>query len=214
MAGHAHPIFARLWLRWFGQGLDDRGLVEHRRELVAGLRGRVLEIGAGDGRNLAHFPATVDEVVAVEPEPHLRAALAERASALAGEVRVVEGVAEALPFDDASFDAAVVSLVLCSVDDPAVALSEMRRVLRRDGELRILEHVVAARPGLRRIQRVLDATVWPRCGAGCHTGRDTVGAIREAGFTVPPATLRRFAFPESALPVPTAPHVLGRAHRF
>ena len=213
MAGHSHPIFAQLWLRCFGQGLDDSGLVEYRRELVAGLAGRVLEIGAGDGRNLTHYPDTVDEVVALEPEPHLRAALSERAAGIERGISVLGGVAESLPFDDASFDAVVVSLVLCSVSDPGLALSEVRRVLRPGGELRFLEHVEAARPGLRRVQRLLDATVWPRLGAGCHTQRDTVGSIRAAGFEVPSTSLRRFAFPESSLPVPTAPHVLGRARR-
>lgn len=211
MAGHAHPIFACLWVRCLGQGLDDRGMVAYRRELVAELSGRVLEVGAGDGRNLAHYPATVDEVVAIEPEPNLREALRERASGWSFEVTVVGAVAEALPCADASFDAAVVSLALCSVDDQATALQEMRRVLRAEGELRFLEHVVAARPGPRRVQRVLDATVWPRLGAGCHTARDTVGSVRAAGFDV--ASLRRFAFPESSLSVPTAPHVLGRAVR-
>ena len=116
---------------------DERGITEEtRRRLVAGLAGRVVEVGAGNGRMFAHYPGSVAEVVAVEPDDTLRA-LAERAAAHAPvPVRVVDGDADHLPLPDAAADAVVTSLVLCSVPDQASALAEILRVLRRGGELR------------------------------------------------------------------------------
>ena len=119
---------------------DARGAAEHRRRLVAGLSGRVIEVGAGHGANFAHYPAGVTEVVAVEPEPTLRGLAEKAARAAAVRVSVLDGTAEALPGD--GYDAAVTSLVLCSVPDQATALAEIRRVLRPGGELRFYEHVV------------------------------------------------------------------------
>ena len=181
----------------------------HRDELLAGLRGRVIEVGAGTGTNFAHYPPEVTDVLAVEPEARLRG-LAEQAAAHAPvPVTVVDGVADRLPADDGAFDAAVVSLVLCSVPDQAAALRELHRVLRPGGRLHFWEHVRAGTPGLARVQRVLDATGWPFFGGGCHTGRDTAAAIAAAGFTV--ERLERFPWPETQIPVPTAPQILGVA---
>ena len=190
--------------------MDAQGAIDHRRELLAGLAGRVLEVGAGNGLNFAHYPPAVTEVLAVEPEPYLRG-LAEVAAAQAPvSVRVVDGTADALPAPDASMDAAVASLVLCSVPDQARALAELHRVLRPGGELRFFEHVRADTVGLARVQRLADL-VWPTLVGGCHTSRDTLAAITAAGFEV--TSLQRFRFPESRLPQPAAPHVLGVAHR-
>lgn len=203
------PVFARVWPRVAAQ-LDARGGVAHRRQLLAGLAGRVIEVGAGDGRNFAHYPSTVSDVIAVEPEPHLR----ERARAAADRapvpVTVVDGVAEALPASDDAVDAGVVAVVLCSVADQAAALGEIARVLRPGGRLRFFEHVAADGRAHRRVQQVLDATLWPRLFGGCHTARDTVTAIADAGFHVD--DVARFRFPDSPLPTPTSPHVLGEAH--
>jgi ubiquinone/menaquinone biosynthesis C-methylase UbiE len=126
-------------------------------------------------------------------------------------VTVVEGVADALPLDDASMDAGVVTAVLCSVPDPAVALGELRRVIRPGGELRFFEHVAARSPRLARVQRALDATIWPRVNGGCHTHRDTEAAIRGAGFDI--EACDRFSFRAHVLAAPVAPRILGRARR-
>jgi ubiquinone/menaquinone biosynthesis C-methylase UbiE len=203
-----HPIFARLYAR-VSPAMDRGGLIEHRRRLLAGLAGRVIEVGAGNGLNFAHYPPAVTSVLAVEPEPVLRELARQAAENAAVPVEVVDGVAKRLPIEDASVDAAVACLVLCSVPDQVAALRELRRVLRPGGELRFLEHVRAETPGLRRVQRLLDATFWPMLGGGCHAGRDTVAAIENAGFTVERAD--RLTFPESRIPLPASPHVLGTA---
>ena len=184
--------------------------VEHRRELLAGLAGRVVEVGAGNGLNLRHYPASVSEVVAVEPEPYLRARLREAAARAPAPVRVVDGLAEALPLDDASMDAGVVSLVLCSVPDQGRALAEIMRVVRAGGELRFYEHVGARDPRLARVQRAADV-IWPHLGGGCHPTRETVAAIEDAGFAI--ERCRRFSFRPCLLTAPVAPHVLGIARR-
>ncbi|WP_433256451.1 class I SAM-dependent methyltransferase [Streptosporangium sp. CA-135522] len=196
--GVNHPIFARFYAR-ISRVVEDRGLAEHRRALLAGLCGQVIEVGAGNGLNFAHYPPTVTRVLAIEPEPRLRRlarAAAERAPI---PIEVSDGLAEHLPAADGVFDAAVASLVLCSLPDPHAALRQMRRVLGRGGQLRFLEHVRADSAGLVRVQDLLDATVWPRLAGGCHTGRDSAAAIRQAGFTI--TALERFSFPAVRTPM-------------
>jgi ubiquinone/menaquinone biosynthesis C-methylase UbiE len=204
-----HPIFARVYAR-ISPAMDAQGAADHRRTLLAGLTGRVLEVGAGNGLNLAHYPPTVTDVLAVEPEPYLRGLAQAAADYAPVPIRVVDGTADALPAPDASRDAAVASLVLCSVPDQARALAELYRVLRPGGELRFFEHVHADTAGLARVQRLADL-VWPTLLGGCHTSRDTLAAITTAGFQITSA--QRFRFPEGRLPQPAAPHVLGVAHR-
>ncbi|TLP73181.1 class I SAM-dependent methyltransferase [Nesterenkonia sphaerica] len=204
-----HPLFARLWPRVARQ-LDRSGGTDHRRELVAGLEGRVIEIGAGEGSNFAHYPTTVTDVLAVEPEAHLRRLAEQRAARLDGRIRVVDGVAERLPAESDSFDAAVVSLVLCSVRDQPAALEEIRRVLRPGGRLRFFEHVAAPPATAHRwLQQLLDSTLWPQVAGGCHTGRDTLANIRRSGLRL--TQLERLRFPATRLPVPTSPHIRGEA---
>lgn len=204
-----HPIFARLYA-WSAPMAEAHGAAEHRRELLAGLSGRVVELGAGTGLNFAYYPADVTEVVAVEPEDHLRGRARQAATHAPVPVRVVPGVADAIPLEAGSCDAAVASLVLCSVPDQDAALAELFRVLGPNGELRFYEHVEADDRRLASLQRAVDL-VWPSVAGGCHTGRDTVAAIRSAGFTVD--TCRRFDFRPCFLAAPTATHVLGRARR-
>lgn len=200
-----HPVFARLWSRVSGFVVPD----ERRRELLAGTAGRVLEIGAGDGRSFAHYPASVTELIAIEPEPSLRASARAAAAAAKLPITVLDGSAESLPIADGQLDCVVSSLVLCSVADQAAALTEMRRVLRDAGELRFYEHVVSERQATRIVQSGLDASgVWPRLGAGCHLARDTLAAIATAGMEVE-RVRRMYAGPREH----GVPFVLGLARR-
>ena len=186
-------------------------MAEVRRRLLADTAGRVLEVGAGSGTNFAHYPPAVTQVVAVEPEPYLRE-LAERAADRAPvPVSVVDGVAEALPAGDGEFDTAVITLVLCSVADQPRALRELHRVLRPGGRLLFLDHVRGEGPPLTVVQDALDRTVWPVVGGGCHVGRDTAAEIPAAGFTV--ERLERRRLPDTRIPLPMAPHIIGTARR-
>ncbi|MGH2910157.1 MAG: class I SAM-dependent methyltransferase [Solirubrobacteraceae bacterium] len=178
-----HPVFARVFDR-IGPAME-RELLPLRQELLAGLRGRVVEVGAGNGMNFARYPRDVSEVVALEPEPYLRTRAEHAAIAAPVPVSVRYALAESLPAETASFDAAVASLVLCSVIDPTRALAELRRVLRPDGELRFFEHVCSDHPAKARVQRLLDRSgAWPLLAGGCHCARATVAAIEAAGFRV------------------------------
>ncbi|MEV4993620.1 class I SAM-dependent methyltransferase [Streptomyces niveus] len=206
-----HPLFARFYARMSVAADAKGGIAAHRAELLTGLSGRVVEIGAGNGLNFAHYPAAVSEVVALEPERSLRQ-LAVGAAMRAGvSVDVRPGTAEALPVEDAGFDAAVASLVLCTVRDVPKALAEIRRVLRPGGELRFFEHGLAPQRRLATVQRALDRTVWPKLMGGCHTARDTLAAIRDAGFEF--GAYRALRVPESGPLLPTSPCVLGVAYR-
>ncbi len=202
-----HPIFARLYARISGAA-ESKGAAEHRREMLEGLEGRVVEVGAGNGLNFAHYPDTVSEVVAVEPEPHLRRLAGAAAADAAVPVTVVDGAADRLPVEDGSCDAAVCSLVLCSVHDQAIALAEVRRVLRPGGELRFYEHVLDESSRFARMQRRIDV-VHPYVAGGCHVTRRTADAIADAGFEI--TTIRRFRFAPDRLSRAAAPKILGRA---
>ncbi|HEV7628035.1 MAG TPA: class I SAM-dependent methyltransferase [Streptomyces sp.] len=205
-----HPLFARFYKR-LSESADVRaGVGAHREELLAGLKGRVIEIGPGNGLNFARYPTTVSQLIAVEPEPHLRKLATAAAQHARVPVDVVPGNAQSLPVPDESCDAAVCSLVLCSLSDVRQALLELRRVLRPGGELRFYEHGRAEqRRGMMRAQRALDATVWPRLFGGCHTGRDPVGEIGAAGFTN--VSFRRLLVPQDGPVLPSSFHVLGSA---
>jgi ubiquinone/menaquinone biosynthesis C-methylase UbiE len=184
---------------------------ELRRRLLSGLRGRVIEAGAGDGRSFEFYPARVTSVLAVEPDATARAAAEERAAAARVPIEVVAGVAESLPADDGAFDAAVVMGVLCSVPDAGVALAELRRVLTPGGELRFWEHVRARSPLFRQLQHAIDALFWTRALGGCETTRDTESAIRRAGFEL--AAIDRGFHSSSALTITSAPYIVGVARR-
>jgi ubiquinone/menaquinone biosynthesis C-methylase UbiE len=201
-------VFARLYARLSPRS-DARGGGEHRRELLAGLSGRVLELGAGSGLNFPYYAAAVTEVVAIEPENYLRERAGRAVGSAQAPITLVDAVADQLPFPDESFDAAVASLVLCSVPDQATALAELHRVVRAGGELRFYEHVRPNNPRTAAVWERLDNwNIWPRLAGGCHAARDTEAAIRYAGFAVE----RCKRFPFKGGPV-TAPHILGLARR-
>ncbi|MFJ2766506.1 class I SAM-dependent methyltransferase [Streptomyces sp. NPDC087300] len=204
-----HPVFARFYAR---QSVAAEPVIgAHRKELLTGLSGRVIEVGAGNGLNFPYYPGAVSEVVAIEPERVLRRLAASAALRADVPVDVVPGAAEALPVKSEAFDAAVLSLVLCSVRDVPRALAEIRRVLRPGGQLRFFEHGKAPGTLMATTQRILDRTVWPPLFGGCHVGRDPLAALRAAGFEV--GSYRRFLVPAKGPRLPSSYCVLGTARR-
>jgi SAM-dependent methyltransferase len=202
-----NPFFARVWP--VAAAHEAEAVRALRRENLAGLSGRVLEVGAGIGTNFPNYPASVEQVVAMEPEPRLAArAWAAAAAAPVAIILTNETVEE---FSGGElFDAAVCSLVLCSVRDPAMVLRRLYALLRPGGELRYLEHVAST--GMRgRLQRFADATVWPRFLGNCHTHRDTERTIVDAGFEVD-TSRREWTLPAWS-PMPVSELLVGRAHR-
>jgi ubiquinone/menaquinone biosynthesis C-methylase UbiE len=203
----SHPLFAR----FAALIAASEGPVEldRRRETLAGLSGRVIEIGSGSGPNFRHYPDGVTELIAVEPEPHLRERAIEAARESGRPIQVIDAVADRLPFDDGSFDVAVAVLVLCSVPSQAAALGELHRVVRPGGELRFYEHVIGTSTRLATLQRAL-APGLSKVFGGCRADRDTTRAIEDAGFQI--ERNRRFLI--RTLPeVPAAPRILGAARR-
>ena len=180
-----HPIFARLYDRMIA-GPEKAGLTETRRSLLAQAKGRTLEIGAGTGLNLPHYTSEVTELILAEPDPHMAERLRARLEAegcAAQAVSVIEATAEDLPFDDGAFDTVVSGLVLCSVEDPARALAEARRVLVEGGALLYLEHVRSESRARAWWQDRLERP-WGVLGGGCHPNRPTGQTIADAGFQI------------------------------
>jgi ubiquinone/menaquinone biosynthesis C-methylase UbiE len=207
VASGQHPLFARYFDRC-GARNEVRGNAQLRREMLAGLSGTVLEVGAGNGLNFPHYPPEVAQVIAAEPNDFLRERAEVAARAAPVPIRVIGGAAEGLPAGDASADAVAVAAVLCSVADPVAALAEFRRVLRPGGELRFYEHVRSRDPQRGRIQDAADF-IWPRLMGGCHPNRDTLSAIKNAGFAV--QSCRGLIFPPGARFSVVAPRILGVA---
>jgi ubiquinone/menaquinone biosynthesis C-methylase UbiE len=207
---NARPRFARMYMR-SAASAEERGATDHRRRLLEGLRGTVAELGAGHGLNFPLYPAEVSEVVAIEPEPTLRNQAEMAAKGATVPIRVLAGVADELPLEDASADAVVASLVLCSVPDQSRAFAEIRRVLRPDGELRFYEHVIPRCQPKRALFQVIDRSgIWPAVAGGCHAARDTTEAIMQAGFDI--EEIDRFGFSANRFQ-PLVPHILGTARR-
>jgi ubiquinone/menaquinone biosynthesis C-methylase UbiE len=157
---------------------ERRGMAALRLELLSAARGRVLEVGAGTGRNLAAYPARLEQLVLSEPDPGMRARLRRRVERGGQPTSVVAAGAEALPFADGSYDTVVSTMVLCTVPDVRAGVRELRRVLRPGGRLLFIEHVRADGGRLARRQDRL-ATAWRAFAVGCHCNRPTLELLRE-----------------------------------
>jgi ubiquinone/menaquinone biosynthesis C-methylase UbiE len=195
--------------RWFAAVYDIMtALPEHmvlrrlRRQVAGAATGRVLEIGAGTGANLPHY-GKAESVVATDPDPYMLRRARRRSEALVFPIEFRQCPAEALPFPDASFDTVVSTLSLCTVRNPAQALSEVKRVLRPGGVLRFMEHVQADQRMHRKVQGLL-APAWRWAGAGCHLDRPTASTLEAAGFELMELTHRRQAI---------TPLIIGTARR-
>ena len=206
LSGFQHPRFARMYERISAES-ERRGTAEQRDRALAGLSGRVIEVGAGNGMNFRHYPDTVADVVAVEPDETLRGLAEKAAEQVTVPVRVIAGHSTALPVGDGEFDAAVASLVLCSVPNPEASLAELRRVLKSGGELRFFEHVRSDTPVFGFLEDVI-TPLWSRMGGGCHLNRDTTSALKSAGFSI--EQIDRFYYSPLRF-FPSQAHILGRA---
>ncbi|MEX2105912.1 MAG: class I SAM-dependent methyltransferase [Solirubrobacterales bacterium] len=172
--------FAALYDRGL-RATEEAGLREMRRELLVGAGGRVIELGAGTGVNIDLYPDAVEELVMVEPDPHMAKRLRARAAESRRQAAIAEAPAERLPFEGGSFDTAVATLVLCTVPDPVAAVAEMERVLKPGGQLLFIEHVRSGDPGVARWQDRLEKP-WRFLGDGCHCNRDTLATIASSRF--------------------------------
>jgi ubiquinone/menaquinone biosynthesis C-methylase UbiE len=206
-------LYDATWGRMFAAGYDrflagteDAGLRARRRDLLASAEGRTLELGAGTGLNLEHYPSAVTDLVLTEPDPHMEKRLRRRADVGDRSVEVVQAPAERLPFDDASFDTAVLTLVLCTVPNPAAALAEVSRVLRPGGRLLFLEHIRSTEPRVARWQDRLERP-WRFIGDGCHCNRDTLATIEASPLSV--EQVERDRLPKS--PPIVRPLIVGSA---
>ena len=165
---------------WAGERTGVRSL---RMELLNRARGSTVEIGAGTGLNLPHYPDDLDELVLVEPDPAMRSRLEKRLCQSGRRAGLVDAPAERLPFPDASADTLVSTFVLCTVDAPDLALREIARVLRPDGQLLFIEHVRSDSPRLARWQDRL-ARSWRPFGRGCRCNRATAELIATCGLAL------------------------------
>jgi SAM-dependent methyltransferase len=200
-------LFAAMYER-MAAASEEAGLRDRRAELVAEASGRTLELGAGTGLNLDHYPDAVTKLVLTEPFEPMARRLRERAAKARLDVEVVEAPAESLPFADGSFDTVVTTLVLCTVDDLSASLTEVDRVLAPGGRLLFLEHVRSKDPALARRQDRFERP-WGFIGHGCHPNRDTVGAI--AGSPLELGAVRDERVPKAAAIV--SPMAIGSARK-
>ena len=180
-----NATWGRAFAALYDRGLkatEENGLREMRREVLSQARGRTVDLGAGTGVNLDLFPEAVSELVMAEPDPHMLKQLRAKAAGRGG-VEISGASAEELPFADDSFDTAVFTLVLCTVPNPAAALSEAARVLKPGGKLLFIEHVRADEAGLAGWQDRLEKP-WRFLADGCHCNRDTVAMIEASPLSL------------------------------
>jgi ubiquinone/menaquinone biosynthesis C-methylase UbiE len=197
--------FSAVYDRAF-KATEEAGLRQMRRELLAGARGRVLELGAGTGANIELYPEGVEDLVLAEPDPHMAKKLRAKLAESGRTASVSQVPAERLSFDDASFDTAVVTLVFCTVPDPKAAIAEVARVLKPGGQLLFLEHVRSQDPGVAHWQDRLERP-WRFLGDGCHCNRDTVATISASSLEL--SDVQRDKLPKA--PPIVEPLVRGRA---
>lgn len=202
--GLRSTMFAAMYDR-MSRANEEAGVRALREGLLSGANGRVLEIGAGTGANLGLYGSGLDELVMTEPEAAMLRRLEPKAHEQAPDAEIVQAPAEALPFDDDSFDTVVSTLVLCGVDDQSQALREAHRVLRPGGRLLFLEHVRSDDPGLAKFQ---DRMNWlNKLVVQCECNRNTLSAIGAAGFDV--TQLEHSAMPKA--PKFVRPLIVGAA---
>ncbi len=202
-------LFSRLYAAaydLFNGPAERAGLSEQRHDLLAQAAGATIEIGAGTGLNLPHYPPAVTRLALIEPDPHMRRRLRSRASRLGRDAEILDATADQLPFPDASFDTAVVTFTLCSVPDERAALNEITRVLAPGGRLLFFEHVRSADP---RIAARQDKIPFPYPLIGCHPNRDTLAAIEAAPLAV--ESVRAGELPKA--PRIERPMIVGTARR-
>ena len=210
---HAAPSEgSAVWARAFAAVYDpflwvgERGGVRAlRKELLGKARGYTVEIGSGTGLNLPHYPDQLDALVLLEPDLPMRSRLDKRLSETSRRARVVDAPAEQLPFADRSVDTVVSTFVLCTVDAPELALQEIVRVLRPDGQLLFLEHVRSDSPRLASWQDRL-AEPWRRLARGCRCNRAIAELMVTGGLTL---DVREGSWP--AMPPIVRPLIAGRA---
>ena len=198
-------LFAALY-DTVSRGSEAAGLREERKQLLSAAEGATLEIGAGTGLNLEHYPEAVTRLVLVEPDRHMRRRLGRRLESLGRQADIVDASVQDLPFPDATFDTAVVTYVLCSVPDQDEALAEIARVLKPSGRFLFLEHVRSADPKLARRQD----RIRPLCNlVGCNPNRDTLATIESSALTV--ESVKHGEVPKA--PKVERPMIVGTARR-
>lgn len=193
-------LSARLYepFLWVG---EKTGFERWRRKVVGQASGSVLELGAGTGLNLKHYPAGLERLVLVEPDFHKAKLLAEKQAPAGVDVEIVRAPGEMLPFEDGTFDMVIETLVLCTVADPEATAAEIRRVLKPDGRFLFMEHVRSDGPRLGPWQDRMEKT-WMKIADGCHCNRRTVPMLRASGFEVEvTAEQDKFPMPPVARPI-------------
>ena len=204
MVGSIYSRLFALGYDWFLAWGERAGMRTLRRDVLAEATGSVLEIGAGTGLNATLFPVDVERVILSEPDPAMRHRLAQHVVSLGCRHELLEAPADDLPVDSGPVDTVVSTLVLCTVDDLAATLAEIRRVLAPGGRLILIEHVRAAGPRLSVWQDRLHGP-WMAFAEGCHCNRDTVAALRDAGFNTAQLQVARW----KRMPLIVSPLVFG-----
>jgi len=194
----------------FMRGSEEACLAQWRAELLRDLSGAVLEVGAGTGVTLPHYPKSIARLVLCEPDAHMRRKLQKKVDTSAlRNIEISDASLDSLPFKAGEFDAVICSLVLCSVPEPGRSLAELHRVIKPGGELRFFEHVRSA-SALIGIFQDLVTPAWSRAGGGCRLNRDTAAGIAAAGFQI--ERLDRFSYRPLQV-VPAHAHILGTARK-